>query len=352
MPERQAGPEPAGDEPELQMRNPSERLASPPSRPATRSQWREAGVYGVLVALYVLMALLEPSFRGWANFRNVLTQISMTAIVAVGMTWVILTAGIDLSVGSVAALSACVAAILMTRHGLGSPEGVALTLMLGATLGLLNGLAISQTGLPPFIATLALMVMARGLAFVVSGGGAIYNLPPAYLWFGSGNVLENVPLIEKLPVMVVLMLVLYTAAHVVLQRTRLGRYIYSVGSNEEASRLSGVPVARVKIVAYTFCGLLSGLAGLLYTGYVGAAEPTIGDGLELDVIAAVVIGGTSLSGGQGNLPGTFAGALLIGLVRNGLNLMQVNSNYQRVAIGAIIFLAVMIDMYQKRRRHV
>ncbi|MBM3493747.1 MAG: ABC transporter permease, partial [Armatimonadetes bacterium] len=123
-----------------------------------------------------------------------------------------------------------------------------------------------------------------------------------------------------------------------------------VGSNEEASRLSGVPTARVKVLCYTFCGLLSGLAGLLYTGYVGAAEPTIGDGLELDVIAAVVIGGTSLSGGRGNLPGTFAGALLIGLVRNGLNLMQVNSNYQRVAIGAIIFVAVMIDMFQKRRR--
>lgn len=317
-----------------------------------RSLWREAGVYGVLVVLYVLIAVLEPSFRGWPNFRNVLTQISMTAIVAVGMTWVILTAGIDLSVGSVAALSACVAAILMTRHGLGGPAGVALTLLLGAALGLLNGLAISRTGLPPFIATLALMVMARGLAFVVSGGGAIYNLPAGYLWFGSGNLAENLPLIEKLPVVVVLMFVLYVAGHVILQRTRLGRYIYSVGSNEEASRLSGVPVGRVKIVAYTFCGLLSGLAGLLYTGYVGAAEPTIGDGLELDVIAAVVIGGTSLSGGQGNLPGTFAGALLIGLVRNGLNLMQVNSNYQRVAIGAIIFLAVMIDMYQKRRRRV
>lgn len=335
-----------------EMRLPGEQKGRRLTDITPRPLYREAGVYGVLVALYVLIAVLEPSFRGWPNFRNVLTQISMTAIVAVGMTWVILTAGIDLSVGSVAALSACVAAVLMTQHGLGGPEGVVLTLLLGAALGLLNGLAISRTGLPPFIATLALMVMARGLAFVVSGGGAIYNLPPSYLWFGSGNVAENLPLIEKLPVMVVLMLVFYVAGHIVLQRTRLGRYIYSVGSNEEASRLSGVPVARVKIVAYTFCGFLAGLAGLLYTGYVGAAEPTIGDGLELDVIAAVVIGGTSLSGGQGNLPGTFAGALLIGLVRNGLNLMQVNSNYQRVAIGAIIFLAVMIDMYQKRRRRV
>lgn len=315
-----------------------------------RSLWREAGVFGVLVGLYVLIAILEPSFRGWPNLRNVLTQISMTAIVAVGMTWVILSAGIDLSVGSVAALSACVAGVLMSRHGWSGGAGVLVTLLLGTGLGLVNGLAIARAGLPPFIATLALMVMARGLAFVVSGGGAIYNLPESYLWFGSGNLIENVPLIEKLPVMVVLMLLFYGVGHVVLQRTRLGRYIYSVGSNEEASRLSGVPTGMVKIVCYTFCGLLAGLAGLLYTGYVGAAEPTIGDGLELDVIAAVVIGGASLSGGQGNLPGTFAGALLIGLVRNGLNLMQVNSNYQRVAIGAIIFFAVMIDMYQKRRR--
>ncbi len=314
-----------------------------------RAIWREAGVYAVLVALYVVMAATEPSFRGWVNLRNVLTQISMVAIVAVGMTYVILTGGIDLSVGSVAALSACVPAILMAEHGWGAGAGLALTLAIGAGLGLVNGLAISFVGLPPFIATLALMVMARGLAFVVSGGGAIYRMPPGYLWFGSGNLAEGVPLIEKLPVMIVLMFAFFIVGHIVLQRTRLGRYVYSVGSNEEASRLSGVPTNRVKIFGYTMCGALSGLAGLLYTGYVGAAEPTIGDGLELDAIAAVVIGGTSLSGGQGNLPGTFAGALLIGLVRNGLNLMQVNSNYQRVAIGAIIFVAVMIDMFQKRR---
>lgn len=316
-----------------------------------RAIWREAGVYVVLAGLYVVMAAAEPSFRGWANFRNVLTQISMVAIVAVGMTYVILTGGIDLSVGSVAALSACVPAILMAEHGWCGGAGLALTLIMGAALGLTNGVAISFVGLPPFIATLALMVMARGLAFVVSGGGAIYRLPPSYLWFGSGNLAEGVPLIEKLPVMVALMLAFFVVGHIVLQRTRLGRYVYSVGSNEEASRLSGVPTARVKVICYTLCGVLAGLAGLLYTGYVGAAEPTIGDGLELDVIAAVVIGGTSLSGGRGNLPGTFAGALLIGLVRNGLNLMQVNSNYQRVAIGAIIFVAVMIDMFHKRRRN-
>jgi ribose transport system permease protein len=321
-------------------------------RATARSLWRDAGVYAVLVALYVLIAALEPSFRGWANFRNVLTQIAMVAIVAVGMTYVILTAGIDLSVGSVAALSACVAAVLVAHHGWPGSACIALTLALGTALGLLNGVAIAKVGLPPFIATLALMVMARGLAFVVSGGGAIYNLPPSFTWAGSGNVAANVPLIQKLPAMLLLMLLLFVAGHIVLARTRLGRYVYSVGSNEEASRLSGVPTGRVKIVCYGFCGFLSGLAGLLYTGYVGAAEPTIGDGLELDVIAAVVIGGTSLAGGQGNLPGTFAGALLIGLVRNGLNLMQVNSNYQRVAIGAIIFVAVMVDMLQKRRRRV
>lgn len=338
----------------MQNRWPGMSVISTPrnSRRPAGALWRDAGVYAVLAALYVLIAVYEPSFRGWANLRNVLTQIAMVAIVAVGMTYVILTAGIDLSVGSVAALSACAAAVLMAHHGWSGHAGIAMTLILGVGLGLLNGVAIARLGLPPFIATLALMVMARGLAFVVSGGGAIYNLPVSYLWFGSGNLAENVALVGRLPVMIGLMALFYLVGHVVLARTRLGRYIYSVGSNEEASRLSGVPTARVKIVCYALCGLLSGLAGLLYTGYVGAAEPTIGDGLELDVIAAVVIGGTSLSGGQGSLPGTFAGALLIGLVRNGLNLMQVNSNYQRVAIGAIIFAAVMIDMMQKRRRRI
>lgn len=310
---------------------------------------RDLGVWLVLVALYAAMAAHEPSFRGWVNLRNVLTQIGMVAIVAVGMTYVVLTAGIDLSVGSVAALSACVPAILMVHHHWGAGAGIALTLALGAAMGLVNGLSITKVGLPPFIATLGMMVMARGLAFVISGGGAIYGVPDAYTWAGSGNLANHIPVIEKLPAMLALMLVLFVVGHVVLQRMRLGRYIFALGSAEEAVRLSGVPTDRVKILCYTLAGLLSGLAGMLYTGYVGAAEPTAGDGLELDVIAAVVIGGTSLSGGQGGLPGTFAGALLIGLVRNGLNLMQVNSNWQRVAIGGIIYLAVMIDMWQRRR---
>jgi ribose transport system permease protein len=321
-----------------------------PEPPARRAIWREVGVYGVLILLYAVIAVKEPSFRGWVNLRNVLTQIAMVALVAVGMTSVIISGGIDLSVGSIAALSACVSGVLMVDHHWSGGAGILVTLALGAALGLFNGLSITKVGLPPFIATLALMVMARGLAFVISKGGAIYGIPDSYLWAGSGNLLQRVPLIEKLPVMIVLMALFYVAGHIILQRARLGRYLYSVGSNEEATRLSGVPVARVKIFCYALCGFLSGLVGMLYTGYVGAAEPTIGDGLELDVIAAVVIGGTSLSGGQGNLPGTFAGALLIGLVRNGLNLMQVDSNYQKVAVGAIIYLAVMFDMWQKKRR--
>src|SRR5207248_1120706 len=188
-----------------------ERVKSVRREAARRAAWQELGVFGVLILLYVLLAVKEPSFRGWVNFRNVLTQISMVAIVAVGMTGVIITAGIDLSVGSVAALCACTAAILMRHHRWSGAEGVLVTLALGALLGLFNGLSITKVGLPPFIATLATMVMARGLAFVVSGGGAIYRLPKAYLWAGSGNLLEHVPLIEKLPVLIVLMALLYVA---------------------------------------------------------------------------------------------------------------------------------------------
>src|SRR5947207_7732730 len=210
----------------------------PKSRTTRRAAWQELGVFGVLIVLYALLAFKEPSFRGWVNFRNVLTQISMVAIVAVGMTAVIISGGIDLSVGSVAALAACVGGVLMTKRHWSGWEGVLITLALGAALGLFNGLSVAKVGLPPFIATLAVMVMARGLAFVISGGGAIYNVPEAYLWAGSGNLLQSVPLIRKLPVMVVLMLAFYAAGHIVLQRTPLGRYLYSVGSNEEATRLS------------------------------------------------------------------------------------------------------------------
>lgn len=326
--------------------------ADRPREPQRRAIWQGLGVWAVLVALYLLIAIREPSFRGWVNFRNVLTQIAMVAIVGVGMTYVIIAGGIDLSVGSVAALAACVAGTLMVDHHWSGGVGILVTLLIGLGVGLVNGLAITAVGLPPFIATLATMVMARGLAFVISGGGAIYGLSAVYLWAGSGNLADRFPLLQKLPFMIVLMAALYVVGHTQLQRTRLGRYVYSVGSNEEATRLSGVPTGRVKVYCYTLCGLLAGIVGMLATGYVGAAEPTIGDGMELDVIAAVVIGGTSLSGGIGSLPGTFAGALLTGLVRNGMNLMQWDSNWQKVAIGAIIFIAVMIDMFQKRRRRV
>lgn len=319
-----------------------------------RGPWigREFGVWLVTGALYLALWFWEPSFRGWSNFRNVLTEIAMIATVAIGMTAVIITGGIDLSVGSIAAVGACLSGVLMVRHGASGAVGIAVTLAVGLLLGLFNGLSITKVGLPPFIATLAVMVMARGLAFVISGGGAVYGLEPSYLWAGSANLIPGVAPRNNLPAMVVLMAALFVVVNTVLRRTGLGRHIYAVGANEEASRLSGISVVWVKSFCYGLTGLLSGLAGMLYAGYVGAAEPTIGDGMELDVIAAVVIGGTSLSGGQGNLPGTFAGALLIGLVRNGLNLMQVDSNFQKVAVGAIIYLAVMIDMWQRKRRRV
>jgi ribose transport system permease protein len=319
-------------------------------RSESRAIGREFGVWLVTAGLYAALWLWEPSFRGWSNFRNVLTEIAMIAIVAVGMTAVILTGGIDLSVGSIAAVGACLSGVLMVRHGMSGLVGILVTLGVGLLLGLFNGLSITKVGLPPFIATLASMVMARGLAFVISGGGAVYGLPPSYLWAGSANLIPGIAPRNNLPAMVVLMAALFLIVNALLRRTSLGRHIYAVGANEEASRLSGISVVWVKSFCYGLVGLLSGLAGMLYAGYVGAAEPTIGDGMELDVIAAVVIGGTSLSGGQGSLPGTFAGALLIGLVRNGLNLMQVDSNYQKVAVGAIIYLAVMIDMWQKKRR--
>jgi len=305
---------------------------------------RELGALTALLLICGALSIVKPaSFPRPDNLLNVLNQVSPVAIAAAGMTFVIISGGIDLSVGSVLSFSACVGGFLTASTGQNGWVALLGALLVGLGFGALNGLLITRIGLPPFIATLGTMGIARGLAFRITGGATIYDVRPEFLYLGSQKL-------GFIPAAALAMLLAYLGLHFVLTRGGIGRYTYAIGGSENASRLSGVPVALTKLFAYSLTGLLSGVAGIVTAGRVNAVAPQAGDGFELDVIAAVVIGGTSLSGGQGRMVGSIIGALIMGVVRNGLNLMLIDANWQRVVIGSIILLAAAIDLLQKRRR--
>jgi ribose transport system permease protein len=294
--------------------------------------------YGILVAflaLIVALAFLSDSFLTVSNLLNIARQVSINAIIAAGMTFVILTAGIDLSVGSVLAFSGAVIAGLLARgHALA--VGIGAGLLVGALIGLLNGLVITRGGVQPFIATLATLTIARGATLVYTDGRPITGLPDAFVWLGAGEI-------ARVPVPVVIMALVFLAAHTLLTQTVLGRYIYAMGGNEEAARLSGVNVGLYKTAAYAISGVLAALSAVILTARLNSAQPTAGMGYELDAIAAVVLGGTTLAGGEGSISGTLLGAFIIGVLNNGLNLLNVNPFYQQVVKGVVILLAVLLD---------
>ncbi|ALJ70130.1 Ribose transport system permease protein RbsC [Burkholderia pseudomallei] len=287
-----------------------------------------------LVAVCVAMVFASDSFLSAANLENVLRQVSINAIIGVGMTCVILTGGIDLSVGSVMALSGTLAAGLLVA-GANGAAALAAGIGVGVALGAANGLFVAFAGMPPIIVTLATMGIARGLALIYTGGYPIDGLPDWVRFFGSGKVLG-----VQTPVLT--MLTVYALAWLMLERMPFGRYVYAIGGNEHATRLSGVRVSRVKLAVYTFAGLTSALAALVLTGRLMSGQPNAGGGFELDAIAAVVMGGTSIAGGRGSIVGTLVGALLLGVLNNGLNMIGVNPYVQNVIKGAIILLAIYI----------
>jgi ribose transport system permease protein len=309
------------------------------------------GIVAALLAMVVVLTLLKPTyFPTVGNLTNVARQISFNAMLALGQFIVILTAGIDLSVGSVAALSMVLLA-LMTHSGL--PDAVALlgALGVGAVLGLLNGWGLTRLRLPhPFIATLAMLNIARGITFLISGGVPISGLPPAVRWFGSSDIplWGQVDQQVVVPVSLLVVLVAYAAAWVFLVRTRTGRHIYAVGGNPQAARYAGIAVDRVLNTVYVLCGLTAAMGGILLAGRTNSGYPNAGVGAELDAIAAVIIGGASFFGGRGTVVGTFIGVLIMGLLRNGLNLMDVSAFWQMVVIGVVIVLAVFIDVLRQR----
>lgn len=296
-----------------------------------------------LLFLVVVVSFLNPNFFTVDNLLNILRQTSVNAIIAVGMTLVILTAGIDLSVGSVLALCGAFAATLVAME---VPVLIAVptALLAGATLGAISGIIIAKGKVQAFIATLVTMTLLRGVTMVYTDGRPIStgftDTSDTFAWFGTGYALG-------IPVPVWLMVVVFTGAWYLLNHTRFGRYVYAVGGNESATRLSGINVDRVKIGVYAICGLLAALAGIIVTSRLSSAQPTAGMGYELDAIAAVVLGGTSLMGGKGRIMGTLIGALIIGFLNNALNLLDVSSYYQMIAKAVVILLAVLVDNKNK-----
>ena len=303
----------------------------------------------VLLVLVVLVtSLTHGLFAQPENLVNVARQIAFEALIAFGMTLVIVTGGIDLSVGSLVALTGVLAArVMIGLVGAGGPVAIAAGLIAGvatgAACGLASGFVITRFGLPPFLVTLAAMLVARGFAFIACNGQPLYDgLPAGLETLGRGFVLEPV-LGRVLPVPVLLMVAGLVFFHLLLTRTVLGRSIVAVGSNEEAARLAGIDVARTRRAAYAATGALSGLVGVFHTGKLMSADPKIGEMWELNVIAAVVVGGTSLFGGRGSVPGTLAGALVIGVLNNGLNLLHVEHFWQKVVLGLVILGAALMD---------
>jgi ribose transport system permease protein len=298
---------------------------------------------GILLAMWAVLSRLSPFFFSLDNLLEITIQAAVIAMIAVGQTFVILSGGIDLSVGAVLAATAVVASLAMDA-GYGLAGGIAAGLLCGAVFGAANGIVVGKLGIPPFIATLGMMGIARGSALIVTGGIPVFNLAPGFELLGQGRVGG------VLPVPTLTTFVSYVLGYLILSRTRLGRYTYSIGSSLQATVFSGVNVPRYLILIYTVSGLTTAIAGLTEASRIGSGQPAGGSGYELDSIAAVVIGGTSLFGGEGNLFASLVGALIIATLRNGLNVLGVYAFWQQVAIGAILIAAVYLDRWRRRRR--
>ncbi|PIC58352.1 MULTISPECIES: ribose ABC transporter permease [Sporosarcina] len=307
------------------------------SKTNMKSSLQKLGPFIGLLLIVVIISIMSPSFLTLNNLFNVLRQVSINALIAFGMTFVILTGGIDLSVGSILALTGAVTAGMMSG-GMDPILAMLLGVLLGVLLGAINGLIIAKGKVAPFIATLATMTIFRGLTLVYTEGRPISGLGDSFTFqmLGKGYIFG-------IPVPVITMAISFAVLYFILKKTTFGRRVYAVGGNEEASRLSGINVDRVKIYVYSLAGGLTAIASLILTSRLNSAQPTAGNMFELDAIAAVVLGGTSLTGGRGWIVGTLIGALIIGVLNNGLNLIGVSSFFQQVVKGAVILIAVLLD---------
>lgn len=320
-----------------------------------RAAWIRTGAFTVAFIVLVLAvnALTHGDFLTARNLTNVLRQITVNAIMAVGQTFVIITAGIDLSVGSLVGVTGVVMALVANALPFAAPATFVVTLLAGLAVGCaagwINAVPVVRLGLPPFITTLAMMQVARGLAYILAHGQPIpVQNSAAFDWLGTGAIFDRIPGFPGIPYQVIVMAVVTIVFAIVLGRTAYGRYVLADGGNEEAARLAGIDVRRVKTLVYVISGGCSALAGLLLMARFSSGSPQSGTGYELQAIAAVVVGGTSLMGGRGTIIGTFFGALLIGVLNNVMNLLNIESYTQQIVLGVVILLAVVIDELRKR----
>jgi ribose transport system permease protein len=293
-----------------------------------------------LVALFIVLSIVSPSFLTATNLSSVARQTAVINIMALGMTVVIISGGIDLSVGSILALAGLLGAMTMQHHAVGA--GIVAGLMIGAACGLANGLMITTLRISPFIVTLGAMGIYRGVALIVSKGLPVQQIPDSFSYLAEGTLLG-------IPFVLWILVLCAAAVHIILEHTRLGRYAFAIGSNSDAAFYAGVPVRFHTTAVYALAGLLTGLAGMIEASRLMTGQPTSGQGYELTAIAAVVIGGGSLRGGEGSVLGTLVGAFIMGLLANGSDLLGVNPYWQQVIIGAVIIVAVALDELRKRR---
>lgn len=305
------------------------------------TRFPQFGIVVVFALMVIILSLATKSFLTSGNIINVLRQASAQMVVSIGMTFVLILGGIDLSVGSVACLAGTMAAGFMVNNGFNTFAGILASLIIGIFAGVINGLISSKLKIPPFIATLAMMSTARGASLIYSGGYPISGLPDSALYLGRGYVLGT-------PVPVIFMIVAVILAWVTLSKTKFGRYVYAIGGNEEAARLSGIKINLVKTYVYAICGLSAAVTGVLLTTRLASSQPTLGTGMELDAIAAVVLGGTSLFGGRGYIFGTIIGGMFLTVLGNGFNLLGVSSFWQMTARGVILVIAVLL--YEKTKK--
>lgn len=299
--------------------------------------------FASLIVIVLFFWAMSPNFLNFSNITAILFSTVVIGTLALGTTFVIITGGIDLSIGTGMALCGVISGVLIVNAGLPVVLGVLGAILFGGLIGFINGVNVALFKLPPFIATLAMMLVAQGLALVISGSAPIYFTDdPSYSKISTGNIIPDVPNA------VIILAVLAVISAVLINKTILGRYTYSIGSNEEATALSGINTRKWKIVIYTLAGLFIGMAGVLISARLGSAQPATGMGYELQAIAAVVIGGTSLTGGKGSIVGTVIGALIISVLNNGLQIMSIPQEWQNVILGCVILVAVYADMARKR----
>lgn len=327
-------------------------LASQNTKELVRKIFKKYGIVFILLGLFILMSILSPAFLKTRNLLNVVRQISVIGLIGMGVTMVIITTGIDLSSGSVIALAAVVASSFAQRVGwdaamypglVGLPVIIPLLagLIVGVACGVINGSIIAKFKIPPFIATLGMMTVARGLALLYSDGRPISSLTESYNFIGQGEIFG-------IPFPIIILVLMAVMTHILLNNTKFGRYVYAIGGNENAALISGLNISKYKILIYTYAGMLSGLAGIVLSSRISSGQPGLGAGYELDAIASAVIGGTSLNGGIGTVWGTIVGALIIGVLNNGLDLLNVSAYWQQIVKGIIIVAAIILDERKNR----